>query len=98
MLRQPPRSTLVRSSAASDVYKRQAPSPPGRCHGRSRRAPADPAVRRRTSDGPAGSCRSCLLYTTPTPLDRTRSRMPTSASKKTLNLIIDNLTITSSHI
>src|SRR5678816_4864755 len=37
MLRRPPRSTLDRSSAASDVYKRQGqPPPPGsRQHGRN---------------------------------------------------------------
>ena len=29
--------------------------------------------------GPSSSVRSCLLYTSPSPRDRTRSRMPSSA-------------------
>ena len=28
---------------------------------------------------PTGDCISCLLYTSPSPRDRTRSRMPSSA-------------------
>ena len=30
-------------------------------------------------DDPRGKCRACLLYTSPSPRDRTRSRMPSSA-------------------
>ena len=29
--------------------------------------------------GPSGSGKTCLLYTSPSPRDRTRSRMPSSA-------------------
>ena len=29
--------------------------------------------------GPCGPCSDCLLYTSPSPRDRTRSRMPSSA-------------------
>ena len=32
--------------------------------------------------GPNTSSRVCLLYTSPSPRDRTRSRMPSSACKK----------------
>ena len=89
MIRRPPRSTLDRSSAASDVYKRQD-------HEGQRLALID--------DGGAGDAHSwdkspvpaeqqirglgpivisvpdlCLLYTSPSPRDRTRSRMPSSA-------------------
>ena len=30
-------------------------------------------------DKPGGQCADCLLYTSPSPRDRTRSRMPSSA-------------------
>ena len=78
MIRRPPRSTQSRSSAASDVYKRQ----------------LDVWVERETMIkfmgensgfiGVAiafflGSAAACLLYTSPSPRDRTRSRMPSSA-------------------
>ena len=108
MIRRPPRSTLDRSSAASDVYKRQVEA-------------LDTALRRRFSFVPmapepeelkkqAGQVNlqtllrtlnnrliilkdadhtighallwevdSCLLYTSPSPRDRTRYRMPSSA-------------------
>ncbi|WP_460379541.1 hypothetical protein, partial [Staphylococcus aureus] len=56
MIRRPPRSTRVRSSAASDVYKRQ-------------------GVDRFQI---VQQCR-CLLYTSPSPRDMRRSRMPSSA-------------------
>ncbi|WP_460379511.1 hypothetical protein, partial [Staphylococcus aureus] len=59
MIRRPPRSTRVRSSAASDVYKRQAHA----CI---------------TSNTQVIS-NSCLLYTSPSPRDMRRSRMPSSA-------------------
>ncbi|WP_460379445.1 hypothetical protein, partial [Staphylococcus aureus] len=57
MIRRPPRSTRVRSSAASDVYKRQMSS----CW-----ATMSPRL-------------TCLLYTSPSPRDMRRSRMPSSA-------------------
>ena len=81
MIRRPPRSTLDRSSAASDVYKRQpveraavsehrrdGAGADGRQHRGAQTRAADPVV--------------CLLYTSPSPRDRTRSRMPSSAWKK----------------
>ncbi|WP_460379515.1 hypothetical protein, partial [Staphylococcus aureus] len=65
MIRRPPRSTRVRSSAASDVYKRQY----GRASSRSCRSACCSCI-------PAGCC---LLYTSPSPRDMRRSRMPSSA-------------------
>ena len=105
MIRRPPRSTLDRSSAASDVYKRQLEALGGRdvrecavgkfviqddARGRIVPGPVERAcigvveetqshLRRRTR------CCSCLLYTSPSPRDRTRSRMPSSAWKKQTN-------------
>eukprot|EP00657_Telonema_sp_P-1_P012971 TRINITY_DN98_c0_g1_i3.p2 TRINITY_DN98_c0_g1~~TRINITY_DN98_c0_g1_i3.p2 ORF type:complete len:101 (+),score=42.24 TRINITY_DN98_c0_g1_i3:132-434(+) len=100
MIRRPPRSTQSRSSAASDVYKRQVANPwsvppdtgcpmPG---------PPSPEVKEAICRVPSASfsqapwyaqpvhlCRfrvrsnGCLLYTSPSPRDRTRSRMPSSA-------------------
>ena len=91
MIRRPPRSTLDRSSAASDVYKRQVNELA------QRRVQAniydygiqghqfliveinnqsfifDPSLRQFVTNG------YCLLYTSPSPRDRTRSRMPSSA-------------------
>ena len=82
MIRRPPRSTLDRSSAASDVYKRQ--------HQEGvlfRVAPGDGGVARAVHElvvvqvvsRDPGEGRVCLLYTSPSPRDRTRSRMPSSA-------------------
>ena len=78
MIRRPPRSTLDRSSAASDVYKRQ-----GFLQGLAGgAAELDPV------EGPGDGIEAgrehdqverCLLYTSPSPRDRTRSRMPSSA-------------------
>ena len=114
MIRRPPRSTLDRSSAASDVYKRQIqtayyqqaknPSLPEILQGCAReiglneevfiedlRSPAIESElqhqlqRARSMDGYSyPSLRlvhnnTCLLYTSPSPRDRTRSRMPSSA-------------------
>ena len=125
MTRRPPRSTLDRSSAASDVYKRQPINPAGTCD------PLTAGVGHVNSPGcgtgvfqtdvyqcvdaamacpppgappppPGGDCTynlpigwdegqgaalvqcysmplTCLLYTSPSPRDRTRSRMPSSA-------------------
>ena len=78
MIRRPPRSTLDRSSAASDVYKRQAlmlwvmqlileNSFTPFLHVLS------------SNTGAIQLYESCLLYTSPSPRDRTRSRMPSSA-------------------
>ena len=78
MIRRPPRSTLDRSSAASDVYKRQE-------HGLCLDPRAAARGADRLYDGlavplcRAGGGISCLLYTSPSPRDRTRSRMPSSA-------------------
>ena len=78
MIRRPPRSTLDRSSAASDVYKRQIYDLPGQ---------KDMKI---SYEVPYNAfCLfnffflfriiTCLLYTSPSPRDRTRSRMPSSA-------------------
>ena len=78
MIRRPPRSTLDRSSAASDVYKRQK-SVSKEVEGRNEIAQVgsisannDKAIGNLIAD-------ACLLYTSPSPRDRTRSRMPSSA-------------------
>mgnify|MGYP003381572601 CR=1 FL=1 len=47
MIRRPPRSTLERSSAAADVYKRQRADAQGVGHGRAAAGRGRPAVRRR---------------------------------------------------
>ena len=78
MIRRPPRSTLDRSSAASDVYKRQvlpqAEQGPNLFDGKAQVARlADEAQRADLLVG------VCLLYTSPSPRDRTRYRMPSSA-------------------
>ena len=78
MIRRPPRSTLDRSSAASDVYKRQ---------GESIVSGGEDGEWAFTAEGfdqtGGGYSRdegvNCLLYTSPSPRDRTRSRMPSSA-------------------
>mgnify|MGYP003380661785 CR=1 FL=1 len=84
MIRRPPRSTLDRSSAASDVYKRQA------AYGvavASKFIAVGAVVPAAVGDVGAVATQSfakvsykaCLLYTSPSPRDRTRSRMPSSA-------------------
>ena len=90
MIRRPPRSTLDRSSAASDVYKRQDR------HGGEEgdQDQEDGGQRRHVARGQErqaggvpkggevidpGQPEGCLLYTSPSPRDRTRSRMPSSA-------------------
>ena len=111
MIRRPPRSTLDRSSAASDVYKRQHRSAVdpvrgdaqvvGHVGGSLARGgeavdvgDGQPGVVERVEGGIGvqldladvgqsaqlgGLRRTCLLYTSPSPRDRTRSRMPSSA-------------------
>ena len=94
MIRRPPRSTLDRSSAASDVYKRQAKITAGGYDGENAAWNQDsgdslPLAGAGGVHGNRGGGRaevvasrpsgSCLLYTSPSPRDRTRSRMPSSA-------------------
>ena len=127
MIRRPPRSTLDRSSAASDVYKRQLKeaskkgspvilepivsvevvtpeeymgdvmgdlsSRRGRIEGMNNRGDAQvikamvplaemfgySTTLRSATQGRAIYAMTCLLYTSPSPRDRTRSRMPSSA-------------------
>ena len=101
MIRRPPRSTLDRSSAASDVYKRQVLG-----HERKRQllglAETEPPSLVQPLMKQAGDAYKkyfneqvelknhdfvlnmpfhlgCLLYTSPSPRDRTRSRMPSYA-------------------
>ena len=78
MIRRPPRSTLDRSSAASDVYKRQVYA--------SENERLTSSVYKNIYKKIEGKrprfgdiINSCLLYTSPSPRDRTRSRMPSSA-------------------
>ena len=84
MIRRPPRSTLDRSSAASDVYKRQ-----GDVNGDGY---ADVLVGVPNYDngqtdegaafiyfGGAGAFNTFLLYTSPSQRDRTRSPIPSSS-------------------
>ena len=90
MIRRPPRSTLDRSSAASDVYKRQLimlnESMPAMKAFREALASSSSLLVHADSNFRALSVTAlsycCLLYTSPSPRDRTRSRMPSSASQK----------------
>ena len=101
MMRRPPRSTLDRSSAASDVYKRQHidTATKDRIGCRERRDELLDRRRRgidtfaklrekrlsalgRVERARNGNLLPCLLYTSPSPRDRTRYRMPSSAFKK----------------
>ena len=107
MIRRPPRSTLDRSSAASDVYKRQVSilggtpmnvtwnvasttAAPVSCAAVNillstdggytypitlASGVANDGAETVTTPNP----NSCLLYTSPSPQDRTRSPMPSSA-------------------
>ena len=105
MIRRPPRSTLDRSSAASDVYKRQAvtftndiqPIITENCTNRGCHHGGEQVslltyddvikngyvVEGNPKDNvlyqAIDSKHTCLLYTSPSPRDRTRSRMPSSA-------------------
>ena len=78
MIRRPPRSTLDRSSAASDVYKRQ-DAQIGGVAGGDEGAEAELAAEAVQPVGMPVQCGLCLLYTSPSPRDRTRDRMPSSA-------------------
>ena len=83
MIRRPPRSTLDRSSAASDVYKRQ--SLDDIANGDKKLLdtlenfyiPLRLELEKNKDDD--SQIKICLLYTSPSPRDRTRSRMPSSA-------------------
>ena len=82
MIRRPPISTQSRSSAASDVYKRQGLYGAGGTHAQV--VGATPtggsyAGLPKVSAEVSGPYVSCLLYTSTSPRDRTRSRMPYSA-------------------
>eukprot|EP00657_Telonema_sp_P-1_P000342 TRINITY_DN10649_c0_g1_i1.p1 TRINITY_DN10649_c0_g1~~TRINITY_DN10649_c0_g1_i1.p1 ORF type:complete len:101 (+),score=62.57 TRINITY_DN10649_c0_g1_i1:39-341(+) len=100
MIRRPPRSTQSRSSAASDVYKRQEDrkcaekgpvTDPGMPYGCSAKPGFIPVGTYLWEEGWRSGwdsraskyyyykCDLCLLYTSPSPRDRTRSRMPSSA-------------------
>ena len=78
MIRRPPRSTLDRSSAASDVYKRQGIQHSNNLFSLYKH---NSALLKKAGDFvKAGDVVAiCLLYTSPSPRDRTRSRMPSSA-------------------
>ena len=85
MIRRPPRSTLDRSSAASDVYKRQVVGVAAYFFilpkiNLSKEVISQPEAQAETLDKiVAVKVEPCLLYTSPSPRDRTRSRMPSSA-------------------
>mgnify|MGYP003381629349 CR=1 FL=1 len=78
MIRRPPRSTLDRSSAASDVYKRQEEEELAFDVGNGFGEAKDESGVIGGFDG-VEVASVCLLYTSPSPRDRTRSRMPSSA-------------------
>ena len=78
MIRRPPRSTLDRSSAASDVYKRQ-DLDMIKAAGLGIAYRAKPLVAAEADAQLDHMGLDCLLYTSPSPRDRTRSRMPSSA-------------------
>ena len=78
MIRRPPRSTLDRSSAASDVYKRQVKEEVIE-EPVVEETPVEGEVAAEGAEGAEASATTCLLYTSPSPRDRTRSRMPSSA-------------------
>ena len=98
MIRRPPRSTLDRSSAASDVYKRQdyvfMQSKDGQLKSFYKTIDDDFLEAEHLEElfdlqflSPQFKkmllseiyTETCLLYTSPSPRDRTRSRMPSSA-------------------
>ncbi|CZS11790.1 hypothetical protein CDFC105_93904 [Clostridioides difficile] len=73
MIRRPPRSTLSSSSAASDVYKRQLEGA-----AMIREIAIKIAKEKGITEQKAWP-EACLLYTSPSPRDRQKSRMPSSA-------------------
>ena len=78
MIRRPPRSTQSRSSAASDVYKRQVVN--AYCYNDSYFALSiDRRIYVFDATGKVVADISCLLYTSPSPRDRTSPRMPSPA-------------------
>ena len=84
MIRRPPRSTLDRSSAASDVYKRQeldalVPNRDNSSVNHMNTSAVNEFLAQMNNSGDDGVFIICLLYTSPSPRDRTRSRMPSSA-------------------
>ena len=92
MIRRPPRSTLDRSSAASDVYKRQTINLGANANFKNDTVKienyfvAEVCCRqdknmasKKIGLSPNEAVKPCLLYTSPSPRDRTRSRMPSSA-------------------
>ena len=78
MIRRPPRSTQSRSSAASDVYKRQGDGCANSAGPGGERA-GPPGQKHEAAANACHRSLCCLLYTSPSPRDRTRSRMPSSA-------------------
>eukprot|EP00657_Telonema_sp_P-1_P003082 TRINITY_DN17302_c0_g1_i1.p2 TRINITY_DN17302_c0_g1~~TRINITY_DN17302_c0_g1_i1.p2 ORF type:complete len:106 (-),score=50.97 TRINITY_DN17302_c0_g1_i1:6-323(-) len=104
MIRLTPISKQSRSSAASDVYKRQililevgyfVLKPKTEMTEEEMTGPDPDKVEKKKEDGEEDAddddddgepkqgccsrCITCLLYTSPSPRDRTRSRMPSSA-------------------
>ena len=83
MIRRPPRSTQSRSSAASDVYKRQVLAANGWELVLNQEfkdfKPVGATIYRERDGDVEYELIDCLLYTSPSPRDRTRSRMPSSA-------------------
>ena len=78
MIRRPPRSTLDRSSAASDVYKRQVLAGMDQAPRLNKNGVLN-YMMYQSACAPETPVEGCLLYTSPSPRDRTRSRMPSSA-------------------
>eukprot|EP01015_Nassula_variabilis_P030390 TRINITY_DN6678_c0_g1_i1.p3 TRINITY_DN6678_c0_g1~~TRINITY_DN6678_c0_g1_i1.p3 ORF type:complete len:108 (+),score=57.82 TRINITY_DN6678_c0_g1_i1:13-336(+) len=107
MIRRPPRSTQSRSSAASDVYKRQTQNDERsdrqiqilgaevekpveterkqslKSNGGNKKFKSDVLDKSSSlivcMQGRAEDSDDCLLYTSPSPRDRQKSRMPSSA-------------------
>ena len=68
MIRRPPRSTQSRSSAASDVYKRQVVDSVRALEAFTSPARAEPH-KRQAEQTDALLAKNCLLYTSPSPRD-----------------------------